>query len=296
MEFQMDIQNERNRNVIEMFSGSDWSGAGDTKSTSSAVHMLNGVVIHSTSRSQKCISLSSTEAEWYAASSATCDGFYLQHIVNFLTNNGCERLSLYTDNSAVRMLSLKCGVGRLRHIKGRMLWLQEKMADGELSIKQVQTVWNVADLNTKGLSRDRFLGLLFMLGFVNEKGSAIGVYEYSRMLHKESMKQHVKVIAQSLKFEGGFMGEGTSSSHVNKVSERVLRILPACALLETAEGNSLSPISIPRASGQWVDVFSTVKPRIFFTVVCMAIGIFMIFRGWKHITLKQLWMILMLWR
>ena len=201
------------------------------KSTSSAIHMLNGVVIHSTSRSQKCISLSSTEAEWYAASSATCDGFYLQHIVEFLTNNSCERLSLYTDNSAVRMLTLKCGVGRLRHIKGRMLWLQEKMAAGELSIKQVQTAWNVADLNTKGLSRERFLGLLFMLGFVNEKGSAIGEYENSRMLHKEPMKQHVKVIAQSLTLEGGFTGEGISSSHVNKVSKRVLRILSALPVL-----------------------------------------------------------------
>ena len=42
------------------------------------------------------------------------------------------------------------------------------MANGELFIKQVQTAWNVADLNTKGLSRDRFLGLLYMLGFVNE--------------------------------------------------------------------------------------------------------------------------------
>ena len=114
---------------------SDWSGAGDLKSTSSAVHMLNGVVVHSTSRSQKCISLSSTEAEWFAASSSTCDGFYLQHIVEFLTNSNCHRLQLYTDNNDVRMLSLKCGVGRLRHIKGRMLWLQEKMANGELEIK-----------------------------------------------------------------------------------------------------------------------------------------------------------------
>ena len=169
MESQIGVFEERSTNVLETFSDSDWSGAGDMKSTSSAVHMLNGVVVHSTSRSQKCISLSSTEAEWYAASSSTCDGFYLQHIVEFLTRSNCDRLHLYTDNSAVRMLSLKCGVGRLRHIKGRMLWLQEKMANGELEIKQVQTAWNVADLNTKGLSRDRFLGLLFMLGFVMRK-------------------------------------------------------------------------------------------------------------------------------
>ena len=151
----------------------------------------------------------------------------------------------------------------------------------------------MADLNTKGLSRDRFLGLLLMLGFVNEKGSAIGEYEYSRMLHKESMKQHVKVIAKSLKLEGGFIGEGISFSHVNKVLKRVLRILSACALLETAV--SLSLISIPRGLGQWTDVFTTVWIRIFFTVVCMAFGVFMISMA-GGITVKQLLMRLLLWR
>lgn len=153
------------------------------------------------------------------------DGFYLQHIVEFLTNSNCDRLQLYTDNSAVRMLSLKCGVGGLRHIKGRMLWLQGKMANGELEIKQVQTAWNVADLNTKGLSHDRFLGLLYMLGFVNGKGNGVGEYEYSRMLRQETMKQHAKVISQSLKLDGGFNGPGVSSLHVSKVSKKVLRIL-----------------------------------------------------------------------
>ncbi len=127
------------------------------------------------------------------------------------------------------------------HTKGRMLWLQEKMAHGELNIKQVQTAWNVADLNTKCLSPDRFLGLLLMLGFVNEKGNAIGENEYSRMWPKESTKQDVKVMAQGLKLEGGFIVEGMLSSHVNKVPKRVLRILSACALLETAEGKSQKP-------------------------------------------------------
>ena len=51
----------------------------------------------------------------------------------------CNILTLRTDNSAVRMLSLKFGVGRLRHIRGRMLWLQERMANQELNIRQVPT-------------------------------------------------------------------------------------------------------------------------------------------------------------
>ena len=81
-------------------------------------------------------------------------------------------------------------------------------------------------------------------------------YEYSRMLRKESMKQHVKVIAQNLKQDGGFNGAGVSSLHVSKVSKKALRILSACALLESAEGmdnvSNSSPMS-PEALGQSQD-------------------------------------------
>ena len=40
------------------------------------------------------------------------------------------------------------------------------------------------------------------------------------MLHKESMKQHVKVIAQNLKQDGGFNGAGVSSLQLAKFSRR----------------------------------------------------------------------------
>ena len=56
---------------------------------------------------------------------------------------------LHTDNSALKMLSNKLGAGRLRHIKGRLLWLQAKVLSGDLYIRQVKTLHNIADLNTK---------------------------------------------------------------------------------------------------------------------------------------------------
>ena len=46
---------------------------------------------------------------------------------------------LHTDNSAVKMLSNKLGAGRLRHIKGRLLWLQAKVLSGDLCIRQVKS-------------------------------------------------------------------------------------------------------------------------------------------------------------
>ena len=67
--FGNESETETRNNLIETYSDSDWSN----RSTSAAVHVLNGIVIWSTSRTQKCISLSSTEAEWYAATSAVCD-------------------------------------------------------------------------------------------------------------------------------------------------------------------------------------------------------------------------------
>jgi len=134
---------QKQKNLLEVFTDSDWSGSGEMKPTSSAVHVLSGVVIHSISRTQKCISLSSTEAGWYAASSGFCDAMYLHHSLSFLTSGNVETLCLHTDNSAVKMLAVKLGSGHLRHIRGRLLWLQQKVSCGELIIKQVRTLFNV---------------------------------------------------------------------------------------------------------------------------------------------------------
>ena len=68
------VPHERSSNVVEVYSDSDWNGGTGFKSTSSAaMHVVNGLIVHSTWRSQKSISLSSTEADWYAGSAATCD-------------------------------------------------------------------------------------------------------------------------------------------------------------------------------------------------------------------------------
>ena len=42
-------------NCLETFSDADWSGSGNQRSTSSAVHVLNGQIVHSSSRTQKCL-------------------------------------------------------------------------------------------------------------------------------------------------------------------------------------------------------------------------------------------------
>ena len=56
----------------------------------------------------------------------------------------------------------RSGVGNLRHLSTRILWTQQRVAMGEIVIKKVNTLWNVSDLGTKGLSRERMLLLLVL--------------------------------------------------------------------------------------------------------------------------------------
>eukprot|EP00435_Cladocopium_sp_Y103_P033238 s948_g8.t1 len=224
------VETENQNNLIETFSDSDWSG----RSTSSAIHALNGVVIWSTSRTQKCISLSSTEAKWYAATSGVCDGLFIHHILSFLCDSEVGPLVLFTDNSAVRMLSKKLGAGRLRHIKGRLLWLQEKVLAGDLIIKQIKTVYNVADLNTKALPKDRHLCLLHLLGFVCD-GESVGELEYNKLQAREMLKQQVNAVSETFAVQ---MNQKRTSS-TNKFAKQFLRALSVMSVMSLADGQGL---------------------------------------------------------
>ena len=125
-----------------------------------------------------------------------------------------------------------------------MLWLQEKMSHHELIIRQVPTLENIADLNTKGHGKHRFLCLLYMFGFVTSKGARVGEDEFAKFQAKQATKQRVKLIGQILKDDG-------SVSSVNSTAKRVLRVLSTYSLLQLASGHDeLSPISTPGALGQ----------------------------------------------
>ena len=80
-----------------------------------------------------------------------------------------------------------------------MLWLQEKMSRHELIIRQVATLENIADLNTKGHGKHRFLCLFYMFGFVTSKGARVGEDEFAKFQAKQATKQHVNLIGQILK-------------------------------------------------------------------------------------------------
>ena len=177
--------------ILETFSDSDWSGSkSHRRSTSAAIHMLNGVVIFTSSRGQKSVALSSAEAELNALVSSAADGIYLKRCLEFLVEEEVVHECL-VDNSAALHLCHRRGPGKLRHIAGKLLWIQDLVAQEELRVKPVGTIRNVADLGTKPLSRTRIMLILYWCNTRSGDDEKIGEEEYIKM--EESRVSRVKI-------------------------------------------------------------------------------------------------------
>ena len=89
------------------------------------------------SRNQKSVALSSGEAEYYAGASAASDSILLKEAIQFLTGKRCK-VNLYLDSSAARGIITRQGVGRVKHLQIRTLFLQELHKQGTLSVHPVR--------------------------------------------------------------------------------------------------------------------------------------------------------------
>ena len=232
--------------LVESFSDSDWQGGKDLRSTSSAAHYINGNLIHSSSRSQHVVSLSSTEAEYYAMTSTCIDTIYIKHILEFLLDCDVEA-QVKVDNSATRQIANKLGTSKLRHVQGKLLWVQQQVKNGVLKLKQIPTMWNPADLGTKGLTKRRHNMLLYLFGFVDERGEHVGDVEFHELKLQEASKNAIKKVKLVLP---SVLSQSSSSSQVAKQVVRMAMLEMVGALGQTvAVDDSIEPNAISEDGG-----------------------------------------------
>ena len=58
-----------------------------------------------------------------------------------------------SDSSSGRSLGSRRSLGQQRHVQTRFLWLQERVAAGDIALATVPSAKNVSDLLTKVLAR-----------------------------------------------------------------------------------------------------------------------------------------------
>ena len=153
--------------ILEVYTDSDWASDRTTRrSVSCAIIMIGGCLLFSSSRTQKLVSLSSAEAEVYACSSGCSDAILLARLISWMCGRKCH-IQLYTDSSGARGILQRQGVGRLRHLSCRILWLQNLVNTGDVRVGTVAGSKNPADIGTKRLACSRMRSLMSLLGMFN---------------------------------------------------------------------------------------------------------------------------------
>ena len=71
---------------------------------------------------------------------------------------------LVTDSSSCRAFAQRLGVGKLKHVDTKFLWLQLMIKNSMVAMDSVSTLFNMSDLGTKKLNKARRAFLMFLAG------------------------------------------------------------------------------------------------------------------------------------
>ena len=92
---------------------------------------------------QSGVALSSCEAELNSTLKGAIEGLNVQRLANAF--NDWPSLELRTDASASRGVIMRQGVGKVRHLHVKQMWIQEAVAAGELVVVRVPLAESCAD-------------------------------------------------------------------------------------------------------------------------------------------------------
>ena len=136
---------------------SDASWEAFAPSITGHVQFVNGGPVAWSSKKQPSTSLSSAEAETYAAASGAAEVVWVRGLLADMGMPQMGPTPLWVDNqAAVAMASDAGSVGRTRHIARRARFLLEVHAQGALRAAYTPGLQQVADILTKPLERARF--------------------------------------------------------------------------------------------------------------------------------------------
>ena len=112
--------------------------------------MIGRHLLRAWSSTQPSIAMSSAEAEYYALVEGATRSLGLQSMMRELGLR--KNIFVQTDSSAAKSFASQRGLGRMRHIEVKDLWLQEAICRSRLKVVKIRGEENPADVFTKYLS------------------------------------------------------------------------------------------------------------------------------------------------
>ena len=146
------FRRQKHVDKITVFVDSDFAGDPvSRKSTTGSVAPISNHTVKSGSTLQSLTALSVGEAEFYAVVKGGQVGLSLRSM--YQDQGILMKIGKQSDSSTANSLTDRLGAGqRTKHIDTRYFWIQERVQDGDLSIKKVPIAKNRADVGTKPVS------------------------------------------------------------------------------------------------------------------------------------------------
>ena len=150
------------------FTDADWAGSSiDRKSTRGYCFSIGSGKTSWCSRKKKSVALSSAEAKYMAASTASCEAIWLRKLLVNLLKEKMEATYILCDNqSCIKLSENPVLHDRSKHIDIRCHFIRDCVQRGVVQLKYIPTGEQVANILTKAPSKIKFTYFREKMGMV----------------------------------------------------------------------------------------------------------------------------------
>ena len=143
--------------IVNGYVDSDFAGDLDKrKSTTDYVFTLAGGAVSWLSKLQTVVALSTTEAEYMAATQACKETIWIQRLIEELGHKQ-QKISVYCDSqSALHIARNPAFHSRTKHIGVQYHFVREVVEEGSVDMQKIHTKDNLADAMTKPINAEKF--------------------------------------------------------------------------------------------------------------------------------------------
>ena len=142
--------------MLVSYTDADWAGDVDSrKSTSAYLVTYAGGAVLLQSKLQKCVALSTTEAEFIAATEASKELLWLKKFMKELGFDQGKYVLLCDNQSAIHLSKNASFHSRSKHIDVRYHWIRDVLDSKQMQLEKVHTDDNGADMLTKVMTKGK---------------------------------------------------------------------------------------------------------------------------------------------
>ncbi|GAA0160040.1 transmembrane signal receptor [Lithospermum erythrorhizon] len=165
-----------------VYTDGDYAGdQDDRRSTSGYAFILNSGAIAWGYKKQPIVTLSTTEAEFVAATACACQLLWMKRILKVLKHEERECTEIRCDNNSTIKLSRNPVMyGRCKHIDISYHFLRDLVKEGTITLSYYRSEDQVADVMTKALKVDAFL----------KQRQALGMHDHKEVMLESKHFQH----------------------------------------------------------------------------------------------------------